>query len=513
MIITLYNQTKAHNSTERITTDGQDINGVLKDESSIVNPVVKMRQSSISNNITQYSYAYIPEFGRYYFVTDKRFIDGLWELHMHCDVLATWRSQIGSSSQYIMRSGVAGDVDDSMRKPGLEPIVNTSMIFNKLFDDSVATQTPGVNDIGNGVYIVTMAGAPDNASGSFVNNSYLLTKTEFDQLREELSTSAFTGIDPSLDDITDNVAKVLINPFQYVINCYYLPISASRLGISGTSAHIRYGWYRLNTYGLILENPIVIKTVYDGVLFKHPAYNASGMRMYNDSRWMNYWIQYSMIGRINIPNDPIIDAARLTIYYTLDVVTGDVVLWGLGSDANGSTVGFERFVIAQQNWGIKIELSSYLRDATSVMNSGLGVVNTTQSVVKDILTLDFAGAANDITKGTISAATAGARAQAAQVQKTGSQGSFAALAYPGSGIVAEYYLDTHTSSPFMSRIGNLTLKQATISSVATLPNSNTPALIVCGNPVLGVPKLTNINWTSDEYNEIIGYMRSGFYYV
>lgn len=513
MIITLYNQTKAHNSTERITTDGQDINGVLKDESSIVNPVVKMRQSSISNNITQYSYAYIPEFGRYYFITDKRFVDGLWELHMHCDVLATWRSQIGSSSQYIMRSGVPGDVDDSMRAPGLEPFVNTSMIFNQLFDDQAASSTPGINDIGNGVYIVTMAGAPDNPAGSFVNNSYLLTKAEFNQLREELSTSAFTGINPSLDDITDNVAKVLINPFQYVVNCYYLPISKPRLNINGTSSHIRYGWYRLNTYGLALENPIVIKTVYDGILFKHPEYNSSHRRMYNSSRWINYWIQYPMIGRINIPNDPIIDAARLTIYYTLDVVSGDVVLWGFGSDANGSTAGFERFVISQQNWGIKIELSSYLRDATSAINSGLGVVNTAQNVVKDVLSWDFAGAINDATKGTISAATAGARARAAQVQNIGSQGTFAAIGYPGSGIVVEYYLDTHIASPFMSRIGNLTLKQATISSVATLPNSNTPALIVCGNPVLGVPKLTNINWTSDEYNEIIGYMRSGFYYV
>lgn len=510
MIITLFNKTKAHNSTE-VLTGGNQVNGVLKEDCSIVNPVVKLKQDSISANITQYSYAYIAEFGRYYFVTDKIYVGGLWELHMHCDVLATWRSTIGSSSQYILRSGVPGDVDDSAITPGIKPYYN-AVALNAMFDDNVTTGTPGVSDIGNGVYIVTMAGCPANASGSFVNNSYLLTKSQFDSLRTELSTSSYTGIDPLVDDITTNVAKVLINPFQYVINCFYIPMSASRLAISGTVEHIRYGWYNLSSQGLVLVNPIVVKTLYDGALFKHPAYNATNLNMYTDSRWINYSIDCRVIGHIGIPNDPLTDADHIAIYCTIDVTTGDVVIWCQPS-ANGSSVGFERFTLAKQNWGIAIPLSSYLRDPTSAQSSTLGAVNSALNIGKDLLTLDIGGALTDLTQGITSAKTAGARAKAATVQTTGGVGSFAALAYPTNGLIAEYHIATNLTGSYSARLGCLTLKQATISSVSTLPDGSTKSLIMCKDPVLGVGSINNINWTSDEYNEILNYMRTGFYYV
>jgi hypothetical protein len=147
----------------------------------------------------------------------------------------------------------------------------------------------------------------------------------------------------------------------------------------------------------------------------------------------------------------------------------------------------------------------------------LSPINTAAAVGKDLLTLDVSGAIDDITKGVTQAKTAGARAQAAQVQSKGAPGSFAAMGYPGAGIVAQFYNHPHgpDGSAFLPKIGNLSLMQTTVSGVANIPGTTTPSLIVCGQPVLyeSGTTATGAQWSQVEYDEIMSYMRSGFYYV
>ena len=57
------------------------------------------------------------------------------------------------------------------------------------------------------------------------------------------------------------------------------------------------------------------------------------------------------------------------------------------------------------------------------------------------------------------------------------------------------------------------MKRHTPAFVSTL--NGVPYIIVCRDPVLFNSGYTSDNalWLQDEYDEIIGYMRSGFYYV
>ena len=523
MQVVLYSTfTKAKNSTVQPAAgaDSVTLTGILKDESSMIDPVIKIdvRQFTGDNKtIKRFNYARIPEYGRYYFVTRKVWVNGFWEFHMHTDVMGTWRTVIGSTYQYIARSAHLSDVDDSMIQPQLKPIYNKYAITDPFSDHPDISG--GMAGVGNGSYVVVLAGAPSNAptgSATVINNTYVLDRVQFDALRTELSTTAFTGIDPATDDITDNVAKVLINPFQYVIRSFYIPISKSDLMGNYTDSRIKYGWYSLNTMGAEVFSPLRLITLYNGAWPKHPSATDArhSGRMWRLSRWSKYYLQYPMIGTLEIPSDELIDTDRGYIHAILDVCSGEVFIQ-FGSyvynPLQQTYVLDKTLVLARQNWSIDMPLSSYMRDPTSVQNSALGVVNTAQNIGKDLLTLDFAGALTDLTKGITSAKTAGARAMAAQVQNSGAPGNFSMLSVPPDGLITIWYyaenIDRH--------IGFLSMSTSRPSASSVNTYNNEPCIIVCNNPVLFDGGYTGDNalWLQDEYDEIIGYMRSGFYYV
>jgi hypothetical protein len=67
------------------------ITGSLRNESNVINPNIRIEV----DNPALYNYAYIPEFGRYYYITDMRSIrTNLWELSMHVDVLMSFADAI-----------------------------------------------------------------------------------------------------------------------------------------------------------------------------------------------------------------------------------------------------------------------------------------------------------------------------------------------------------------------------------------------------------------------------------
>lgn len=97
----LTNTTKKHNSTAVPTFSGSAIPCMLKEGSSIIDPVLIFERANVGHT---YNYVSIPDFGRYYFVNDIVY-DGA-RIYYHCsvDVLASFKSTIGSSSAYVLRS-------------------------------------------------------------------------------------------------------------------------------------------------------------------------------------------------------------------------------------------------------------------------------------------------------------------------------------------------------------------------------------------------------------------------
>ena len=103
MTLKLYTNYSDKNHVDKhIIQQGTDMSGTLREDCSIVDPVIKI-QSITGFNISTCNYAYISEFGRYYYITNIVCVGKLYELHMHCDVLMSFRSQIRSNSAVVSR--------------------------------------------------------------------------------------------------------------------------------------------------------------------------------------------------------------------------------------------------------------------------------------------------------------------------------------------------------------------------------------------------------------------------
>lgn len=91
-------QNKLNKDTKTIIT----VSGVLKEETSIIDPVIKI-ECKLSD-VTRCNYLSIPEFRRSYFVNDIRSIrNGLVEFSCHVDVLSTYAEQIKNNTGIIKR--------------------------------------------------------------------------------------------------------------------------------------------------------------------------------------------------------------------------------------------------------------------------------------------------------------------------------------------------------------------------------------------------------------------------
>lgn len=129
------------------------MDGALRNESSVVDPVILIEKTNPSEFL--YNYMYIPEFKRWYFINDYRSIrNNLWELHAHVDVLYTWRASISEMKAVIDKTQNGSDANLYMDDGSF---VMDSRKYNK-----VITFPTGLSQ--NGEFILICAGGQGSQS-------------------------------------------------------------------------------------------------------------------------------------------------------------------------------------------------------------------------------------------------------------------------------------------------------------------------------------------------------------
>lgn len=116
--------------------------GALRENCSVIDPKI-----IVNVEISDGNYAYIEDFGRYYFINNITSVGtGLWVLEMHVDVLYTYREQIKALNAVIRRQETNWNIylDDPNFK-----VYNNKLIQTKTFPN-------GFNE--NPEFILTVAG-------------------------------------------------------------------------------------------------------------------------------------------------------------------------------------------------------------------------------------------------------------------------------------------------------------------------------------------------------------------
>ena len=128
--ITLGTSRDENNKIKKTFDTNNDYSGTLREECSILTPSFII---STADDITQFNYAYIPEFKRYYFITDITSVrEGVWRITLRCDVLMSYADSILNMSGIVLRQEEAYNlyIPDSM------PEYADSYVITKKFPNS-----------------------------------------------------------------------------------------------------------------------------------------------------------------------------------------------------------------------------------------------------------------------------------------------------------------------------------------------------------------------------------------
>ena len=102
MNIFFYTSSAEPKSFPKVLGEAIRYQGELRDECDILNPVLTIEGL---NPDTTFNYCYIPDFKRYYFITESSVVrTGLIEFVLHVDVLQSWSSQILEQSGVVLRN-------------------------------------------------------------------------------------------------------------------------------------------------------------------------------------------------------------------------------------------------------------------------------------------------------------------------------------------------------------------------------------------------------------------------
>ena len=131
-IVLQKNSSPTNKVTKDLTTIAT-VTGVLRDGTSIIDPTILIEQSTQANIISAANYVHIPEFGRYYYITQPAsYVNGLWMITLHVDVLMTYAAQIRAQNAIVARQEFVYNMylDDGWFMAYQDPIVQTKYLSN-----------------------------------------------------------------------------------------------------------------------------------------------------------------------------------------------------------------------------------------------------------------------------------------------------------------------------------------------------------------------------------------------
>lgn len=240
MIVNLYGFGKKKNSTARPNAaDAYTVTGELKDETSLMNPVIiftgAIFPTTFSPNL--YNYAWIPQFSRYYFVSDWRYVLGVWECSMTVDVLASYKGSIANETCYIERSAsyYNGELIDTLY-PAKTDVQITA----------IPVTSPFYLLPSGGCYIL---GIVNYQSGNRVGavSYYALDEPSMNNLLSFLFSNNIYN-SSNISEIGEGLFKSLFDPFQYIVSCMWMPGASGNYGNAPTT--VKLGYWDTNVLGM-----------------------------------------------------------------------------------------------------------------------------------------------------------------------------------------------------------------------------------------------------------------------
>ena len=460
-----YQFAKRTNSTKR-PSGGHEFGIDLKAPCNIIDPEIKI---ATQNDPTGYNYCYLPTFSRYYWVKNWTYADGLWNASLTVDTLASYRDQIGYSTEYVVRSSAKynGTISDGLY-PATAEVRSVTSAFQGGFSETIS----------GGFFVIGFIAKAANSIGAITY--VVMTPGNAKKLSAKLLTDvSYLSIDNA--EISDSLTKVLFNPYQYIVSCNYFPFDVAELTAHlPLVSNVDVGWWSIDIPCWILgaDNNNLTKSVSAGIP-KHPQAASRGGYC-NASPYTDYTIFLQPFGVIPLDASKLWGAATLSIQYTVDLFTGDSIL-RVFTDTN------QLVHETTAKLGVPIQLSNITFDVPS----GGGLLQTGIAAAFGGLQAALTGGSfSDVGNGILNAAQA-TNADVASKGATGSTIAFDSVPY----MVARFKILVDDNN---EDHGRPLCKRVQLSTI--------PGFIMVDDPDIA------LNATAAEIDSVKSYLKNGFFY-
>ena len=383
MDLRCFNFAKKENSTKTPIVTGTLKTCTIKTPSSIDNMVVEL------SGKPSFNYAYIPDLSRYYFVTDIAYNRGVWEVSLKCDVLARFKSAIGSTSMYFERSSAQknGDLIDKFYPVTAAATRNTT---------TLATASTGMWTTGS--YVVTALDGSSNTGCT----SYLFSASGFGYFIQSLMVTGSDMQESIWDALNQSIKVTTYEPLKYIGAVYWFPYPSFTPGTGVTVTSIQLGNFTATGFTANRIDGNATNTITHTVTIPaHPQASTRGS-FCNLAPFSDYSVDLGPFGHIELDSTACAKATSFTITIKLDPFTGKaraMIVTNLGDVmANVSTQWGVPVLLSS---GSNVNLGSVGQSVTGLLSAGAAAFRLDVPGVAAGISSSIAGVA-DVAKGTVS---------------------------------------------------------------------------------------------------------------
>lgn len=476
MIVDFYNFNKRPNSTKQPSVNDSTLveftTVQLKENTSFLNPVLLIPPNITVNNVSvqfnpvMFNYAYIPAWSRYYFVRDWVYLNSVWECTLVPDPLASFKTSIGQTSAYVLRSASTydGTIIDTFY-PAKSDV--------EIVKVNVASSYYNIAPSG-GTYVLGCVNY-DNVGKVGAISYYALTQSLFNTVMNFLFQDSIY-IDSGIDEISDGLFKSMFNPFQYIVSCVWFPFAIESFGSQARTVKVGY-WEITGTSSAVLVSNIAQTTYITATITDHPQISRGAYL--NRSPYTKLTLFIPPFGCIPIDTNFLTIGKYLYSEVIVDHITGQATIRvSLSQNANN----LDKFNIMTERsgmLGVPIQLAQMMPD----------YIGTAQAVTSGI-----AGIVTGNVAGVINSAMSAVSTQMPKVSTSGANGSFISeLQYPV--LIEEHLKLTNEDN---TEFGKPLYQQKTLSTLS--------GYIQCGEDDHAFP------CTFEEKRIINDALKNGFFY-
>ena len=367
MTALFFSFTKRLNSTKRPQANtGKSLDLQIKNESSFLNPTIQVSKDIVSGVFSPdaFNYVFIPYWQRYYYITDWKYLNGIWEASCAVDPLASFRTEIGQTSTYVVRcdSAYDGYITDSFYPATTQVSITKQQISSDIYRTSIPA----------GCYILGCINYQTSTRVGAVSY-YALTDSQMSSVLQYLFSSSIYNTS-SITEIGEGLYKSLFDPFQYIVSCMWFPVPASTMGTTQTD--IKVGYWSTGVMG-IMANNIVREIGFKSNLpiAQHPQISRG--EYLNHAPYTRVTAYYAPFGEIPVDTMHMQYGTNNYLYgkMYIDFITGIAdcgfsITNGYGDNADP----YKYFTMRTAQIGVPIQISQVMSDYVSTLTNGLTAV-------------------------------------------------------------------------------------------------------------------------------------------